>query len=223
MLVAINILQRQNIAPVDLAQSAIGPGVAIFSRFSRVVEANGSDMTVRSALVLVNEVLSEILSGEEAEFDADTRFALTWYEQFGFSDGQFGDADVLAKAKNTTVDNVVRAGVAQSKGGKVRLISRSDLPSDWNPVEDKHLTVWEVAHHLIRALEDSEAKAAALLKVVGGGLGDRARQLAYLLFQVSDRKKRADDAAAYNMLVTAWPQLLKLVSDSSGTTRDGLF
>ncbi len=223
MLTAANVLQEQNIAPVDLAQSAIGPGIAIFSRYSRVVEANGSDMTVRSALVLVNEVLSEILSGEEAEFDADTRFALTWYEQFGFSDGQFGDADVLAKAKNTTVDNVVRAGVAQSKGGKVRLISRNDLPSDWNPVEDKHLTVWEVAHHLIRALEDSEAKAAALLKVVGGGLGDRARQLAYLLFQVSDRKKRADDAAAYNMLVTAWPQLLKLVSDSSGTTRDGLF
>jgi putative DNA methylase len=223
MLAAVKILQQQNIAPVDLAQSAIGPGVAIFSRFSRVVEANGSDMTIRSALVLVNEVLSEILSGEEAEFDADTRFALTWYEQFGFSDGQFGDADVLAKAKNTTVDNVVRAGVAQSKGGKIRLIPRSDLPPDWNPVEDKHLTVWEVAHHLIRALEDSEAKAAALLKIVGGGLGDRARQLAYLLFQVSDRKKRADDAAAYNMLVAAWPQLLKLGSDTSGTSKDGLF
>jgi len=223
MHLSVSILQQQNIAPVDLAQSAIGPGIAIFSRYSRVVEANGSDMTVRSALLLINEVLSEILSGEEAEFDADTRFALTWYEQFGFSDGQFGDADVLAKAKNTTVDNVVRAGVAQSRGGKVRLISRNDLPSDWNPVEDKYLTVWEVAHHLIRALEDSEAKAAALLKVVGGGLGDRARQLSYLLFQVSDRKKRADDAAAYNMLVTAWPQLLKLVSDSSGTTRDGLF
>jgi putative DNA methylase len=223
MLASVKILQQQNIAPVDLAQSAIGPGIAIFSRFSRVVEANGSDMTVRSALVLVNEALSEILSGEAAEFDADTRFALTWYEQFGFSDGLFGEADVLAKAKNTTVDNVVRAGVAQSKSGKVRLIPRGDLSEDWNPIEDRYLTVWEVAHHLIRSLEISEAEAAALLNLLGGGLSDRARQLAYLLYQISDRKKRADDSAAYNMLITAWPQLLKLAADAPDTTHDRLF
>jgi putative DNA methylase len=220
---AIRILQQQSIAPVDLAQSAIGPGVSIFSRYSKVVEADGSNMTIRNALILINEVLAEVLSGEEAQFDADTRFAVTWYEQFGFDEAMFGDADVLAKAKNTTVDKVVRAGIAEAKAGKVRLLHRNELLDDWNPADDKNLTIWEVAHYLIRALEQSEAAAAALLRRVGLGLGEQSRQLAYLLFQLAERKKRADDANVYNMLVAAWPQLLRLAASESGTNDEPLF
>ena len=213
---AIRLLQEQNIAPVDMAQSAIGPGIAVFSRFAKVVEADGSSMSVRTALALINEVLSEVLSGEESEFDADTRFALTWFEQFGHNPALFGDADSLARAKNTTVDGVVRAGVAASREGKVRLVERNELPSEWNPTTDARLTVWETTQHLIRALDSSETEAAALLRQIGGGMGARARQLAYLLYGICDRKKWAEEAGAYNMLVTAWPEIERLAASAAG-------
>ncbi len=214
---AIRLLQAQNIAPVDMAQSAIGPGIAVFSRYAKVVEADGTGMTVRSALALVNEVLSEVLSGEESEFDADTRFALTWFEQYGHNPAPFGDADSLARAKNTTVDGVVRAGVAASRDGKVRLVERSELPLGWSPARDSRLTVWETTQHLIRALDASETEAAGLLRLIGGGMGERARQLAYLLYGICDRKKWADEAGAYNMLVSAWPEVERLAASSLAT------
>jgi putative DNA methylase len=209
---AVRLLQAENIAPVDLAQSAIGPGISIFSRYTKVVEADGSAMSVRSALGLVNEILAEILNGEESEFDSDTRFALTWFEQFGHNTGPFGDADLLARAKDTTVAGVAQAGVAVSREGKVRLVERKELSQSWDPSTDSRLTVWETTQHLIRALESSETDAAMLLSRVGGGFGDRARQLAYLLYGVCERKKWADEAASYNMLVTAWPELLRLAA-----------
>ncbi len=221
---AVRLLQVENIAPVDLAQSAIGPGIAIFSRYAKVVEADGNAMTVRTALGLINEVLAEVLSGEESEFDADTRFALTWFEQFGHNPGPFGDADLLARAKDTTVAGVAEAGVVASRDGKVRLVERSELPSQWDPATDARLTVWEAAQHLIRAVESSEIEAAALLTRLGGGLGDRARQLAYLLYGICDRKKWAEEAGAYNMLVTAWPEVSKLAAAGPGSdTQEALF
>jgi putative DNA methylase len=213
---AIRLLQEQNIAPVDMAQSAIGPGIAVFSRFAKVVEADGSSMSVRTALALINEVLSEVLSGEESEFDADTRFALTWFEQNGHNPALFGDADSLARAKNTTVDGVVRAGVAASRDGKVRLVERSELPSEWDPTTDARLTVWETTQHLIRALDSSETESAVLLRQIGGGMGARARQLAYLLYGICDQKKWAEEAGAYNMLVTAWPEIERLAASAAG-------
>lgn len=209
---AVRILQVENIAPVDLAQSAIGPGIAIFSRYAKVVEADGSEMTVRTALSLINEILSEILSGEESEFDADTRFALTWFEQYGHNPAPFGDADLLARAKDTTVAGVCDAGVAVSRDGKVRLVERTELPEDWDPAKDLRLTVWETVQHLIRAVESSETEAAALLSRLGEGLGERSRQLAYLLYGICDRKKWADEAGAYNMLVMAWPEISRLAA-----------
>jgi putative DNA methylase len=212
---AIRLLQVENIAPVDLAQSAMGPGIAIFSRFAKVVEADGSAMTVRAALGLINEVLSEVLSGEESEFDAETRFALTWFEQFGHNPGPFGDADLLARAKNTTVGGVADAGLVVNRDAKVRLVERGDLPEAWDPTRDNRLTVWEAAQHLIRQLESSESSAAALLTRLGPGIGDRARQLAYLLYGVSERKRWADEASAYNMLVTAWPEISRLAARAS--------
>lgn len=210
MLTAVKILQVENIAPVDMAQSAIGPGIGIFSRYSKVVEADGKSMTVRTALLLINEVLAEVLSGEESEFDADTRFAVTWFEQFGHNPGSFGDADTLAKAKNTTVNGVVESGIAISKEGKLRLLERRDMAESWNPATDKRLTVWETTQYLIRALEESESKAAELVAKLGSGVSERARQLAYLLYGICDRKKWASEGSAYNMLVTAWPEIEKL-------------
>jgi len=212
---AVRVLQLENIAPVDLAQSAMGPGIAIFSRYAKVVEADGSPMRVRTALALINEALAEVLSGEESEFDADTRFALTWFEQYGHNPGPFGDADLLARAKDTAVSRVVQAGVVASRDGKVRLVERSELPEDWDPARDEHRTVWEVTQHLIRALDSSETEAATLLERVNRvsvGDGERARQLAYLLYGLCDRKKWAEEAGAYNMLVTAWPEISRLAA-----------
>ena len=211
---AVRILQQENIAPVDLAQSAMGPGISIFSRYARVVEADGSTMTIRSALGLINDALSEVLGGEESEFDPDTRFALTWFEQFGHNPGKFGDADLLARAKNTTVDGVAEAGVVVSRDGNVRLVERVDLPADWDPATDRRFTVWEATQYLIRALDSSETEAAALLAHLGTGVGDRARQLAYLLYGICDKKRWADEAGYYNMLVTAWPELVRLAGTS---------
>jgi putative DNA methylase len=218
-------VQLENIAPVDLAQSAIGPGIAIFSRFAKVIEADGKDMTVRTALGLINEILSEVLSGEESEFDADTRFALTWYEQFGHNPGPFGDADLLARAKDTTVVGVCEAGVALSRDGKVRLLERSELPEGWDPAHDSRLTVWETVQHLVRAVGSSETEAAALLARLGQGLGERSRQLAYLLYGICDKKKWAEDATAYNMLVMAWPEISRLATatQSSNVVAEPLF
>ena len=208
---AIRLLQQQNIAPVDMAQSAIGPGMRIFSRYSKVVEADGSAMPVRTALAHINEVLGEVLSEEESELDADSRFALTWFEQFGYEPGPYGDADVLARAKVTAVDGVVEAGIAESRGGRVRLLRREELEEDWSPAEDKRRTDWEAAQHLIRLLDRSEAEAAGLLGQLGG-VGDRARQLAYLLYAVCEEKNWSEEAVAYNGLITAWPELTRLVA-----------
>ena len=207
---AIRILQVENIVPVDMAQSAIGPGIGIFSRYSKVVEADGQPMTVRTALSLINEILAEVLSGEESELDADTRFAVTWFEQFGHNPGAYGDADTLAKAKNTTVTGVVESGIATSRDGKLRLLERNELSDTWNPTSDSRLTVWETTQHLIRALEQSESDASELLKLIGSGFSEKARQLAYLLYGICDRKKWASDGSAYNMLIAAWPEIEKL-------------
>jgi putative DNA methylase len=221
---AVRILQVENIAPVDLAQSSIGPGIAIFSRYARVLEADGSTMSVRSALGLINEVLAEVLSGEESEFDPDTRFALTWFEQYGHNPGPFGDADLLARAKDTTVAGVAQAGIVASRDGRVRLVKRAELPLEWDPVQETRLTVWETTQHLVRSLESSETEASQLLARLGGGLGDRARQLSYLLYGICERKKWADEAGAYNMLVSAWPEIGRLAATRSSTAgSDRLF
>jgi putative DNA methylase len=222
---AVRLLQVENIAPVDLAQSAIGPGIGIFSRYAKVIEADGSEMTVRTALGQINEVLFEIVSGEESEFDADTRFALTWFEQFGHNPGPFGDADLLARAKDTTVVGVCDAGVAISRDGKLRLVERSELPDGWDPATDPRLTVWETVQHLIRSIESSESEAAALLIRLGGGLSERARQLAYLLYEICDKKRWAEEAGAYNMLVVAWPEISRLATtvEPESVTPNSLF
>ncbi|MBI3912156.1 MAG: hypothetical protein HY320_14650, partial [Armatimonadetes bacterium] len=210
---ALRHLQQGNIAPVDLAQAAIGPGMAVFSRYAKVLEADGSPMTVRAALGLINQALDEVLAEQEGEFDADTRWAVAWFEQFGMEEGPFGVAETLSNAKNTAVQGMVEAGILEARAGKVRLLRRNELPADWKPEQDRRLTVWEVVQHLIRALQgQGEEKAAALLQRVGG-LGEVARDLAYRLYSLCERRKWAPEALAYNSLVIAWPEIRRLAQN----------
>ena len=203
---AVRVLQSGNIAPVDMAQSTIGPGIKVFSRYARVVEADGSSMPVSAALAIINDVLGEVLDGEEAELDADTRFALTWFAEHGYDPGPSGDADSVARAKNTSLAGIEESGIGEARAGKFRLYERGELDSDWSPVHDDRFTVWEAAQHLAAALERSESEAAELLHVLGGN-GDRARQLAYLLYQKANDRGWSAEAGAYNGLITAWPNL----------------
>jgi len=207
-------LQRGNIAPVDLAQAAIGPGMAVYTRYSRVVDAQGNDLSVREALALINQTLDEVLAEQEGDFDADTRWALAWFEQSGFTEGAYGVADVLARAKNTSVASLAEAGILQSRGGKVRLFKPTELAPDWNPTTAHRLSVWETTHQLIRTLEaQGEAATATLL----ASLGDNAevsRELAYRLYTLCERKKRAAEALSYNGLVQSWPEISRLARES---------
>ena len=212
---ALRKLQQGNIAPVDLAQAAIGPGIGVFSRYVKVVEADGSAMSVRTALGLINQVLDETLAEQEGDFDSDTRWAIAWFEQNGMNPASFGMAETLSKAKNTAVNGLVGAGIIESKGGKVRLLDRSELSSSWDPRQDTRLTVWEVTQHLIRALEKGgETEASALVRQVGG-LAEVGRELAYRLYTACERKRWSKEAVSYNGLVVAWPEITRLAAGAT--------
>ena len=208
-------LQRGNIAPVDLAQAAIGPGMAVFTRYSKVVDTEGKQISVRDALATINQVLDEVLAEQEGDFDPDSRFAIAWFEQFGFNDGQFGVADVLARAKNTAVSGLDDAGIVVSKGGKVRLLRPQELPEQWDPTTDPRLTIWESVHHLIRVLEAEGESTAAELAAKLGAEAEIARELAYRLYTVAERKKRAAEALSYNGLVQSWPEIIRLAREAA--------
>ncbi len=211
--IALAHLQRGNIAPVDLAQAAIGPGMAVFTRYAKVQDAAGNAMAVREALTLINQTLDEALAEQEGDFDADTRWALAWFEQNGFAEGEYGVAEVLSKAKATSVEGMRQAGILTSKGGKVRLFRPDELPADWDPENDPRQNVWEITHHLIRALESGGESGAARLVRKLGGKAEVARELAYRLYTVCERKKRAAEALSYNALVQSWPEITRLSRD----------
>ena len=215
--IALAHLQRGNIGPVDLAQAAIGPGMSVYTRYASVLDAEGKALRVREALALINQTLDEALAEQEGDFDGDTRWALAWFEQSGFAVGEFGVADVLARAKNTSVAGLVEAGILTSKGGKVRLFRPDELPADWDPATDKRLTVWEMVHHLIRLLEAGGEGAAAGLLAKLGAKAEVARELAYRLYALCERKKRAADALSYNGLVQSWPEIARLARESGAS------
>jgi putative DNA methylase len=209
-------LQRGNIAPVDLAQAAIGPGMAVYTRYAKVLDAEGKPIPVRAALALINQTLDEALAEQEGDFDADTRWALTWFEQTGFAEGDYGVAEQLSKSKNTAVAGLVEAGILLSRAGKVRLLKPDELPADWDPTTDTRLTVWEMVHQLIRALEASGETAAAALVGKLGNQAETARELCYRLYTLCERKKRATEAMAYNGLVQSWPEITRLAAPEAG-------
>jgi putative DNA methylase len=215
---ALKELQHGNIAPVDLAQAAIGPGMSVFSRYTKVIEADGSHMSVRTALQIINQTLDEFLSEQEGDMDQDTRFCVSWFEQYGHKDGPFGQADVLARAKNTSVQGLVEAEVAEAKAGKLRLLKRDEYTNHWDPVTDRRLTVWECTQHLIRRLNKfGEQSAAELAARLGSGRSEEARALAYRLYAICDRRGWAKEALDYNSLVIAWPEIIKLAHETYTT------
>jgi putative DNA methylase len=205
---ALKALQHGNIAPVDLAQAAIGPGMAVFTRYAKVLEADGTPMSVRTALQIINQELDAYLAAQEGEMDGDTRFCLAWFEQNGMNEGAFGEADVLARAKNTSVQGLVDAGVLNARAGKVRLLKRTEYDKDWDPAQDRRLTVWECTQYLILQLDTKGEEGAALLcRRLGGGRSEDARALAYRLYSICERKGWAEEALAYNSLVVSWPAI----------------
>ena len=207
---ALSHLQRGNIAPVDLAQAAIGPGMAVYTRYAKVLDASGKRVPVGEALALINHTLDEILAEQEGDFDADSRWALAWFEQHGFDAGDYGIAETLSTAKNTSVEGMVQAGILRSQSGNVRLLRPRELAPGWDPVDDDRLTTWEAVHHLIRVLDQGGETAAATLVRRLGGLGEVVRDLCYRLYTVCERKKRAAEALAYNGLVQSWPEISRL-------------
>ena len=211
---AITHLRRSNIAPVDLAQAAIGPGMAVFTRYTKVLDAEGQPLPVRAAYALIIQILEETLASQEGDFDADTRWAIAWFEAAGFDAGEFGVAETLSKAKNTSVAGMVEAGIVASKAGKVRLLKPKELPAKWDPQTDDRLTTWEVVHHLIRVLEKGGEGAAADVVARLGSKAEAARELAYRLYTICERKKRAQEALSYNALVQSWPEILRLAGES---------
>lgn len=216
---ALRQLQKGSIAPVDFAQAAIGPGMAVFSRYKAVLESDGTSMRVRTALALINQSLDEYLTEQEGEYDSDTRWALSWYEQYSHNESGFGTADVLSRAKNTSVEGLVEAGIIEARSGKVRLLRREEMDTKWDPEKDKHLTAWESVQHLIFALDQNGEAAAATLLSHLGSLSETARDLAYRLYTVCERKGWAQDALAYNMLVVAWPRLKELAARQEPTQK----
>ena len=190
--------ERSPVAPVDLSQAIIGPGMAVFSKYAAVLEADGSPMSVRTALQLINRFLAE------DDFDADTQFCLHWFEQHGWTESVFGEADVLARSKSTSVDAMKDAGVLQSGSGKVRLLKWAEYPTDWDPRTDTRTPVWEALHQLIRALKQGGESASGALLAALGGKAEAVRQLAYRLYTLCERLGQAEDARAYNELITSW-------------------
>jgi putative DNA methylase len=186
------------VAPVDLSQAIIGPGMAIFSKYCSVLEADGTPMSVKTALQLINRFLAE------DDFDHDTQFCLAWFQQFSWTEGKFGEADVLARSKGTSVDGCKQAGVIASGGSIVRLLKPAEYPSDWDPKTDRRLPIWEALHQMIRAFRSGgESEAGRILAAVSSK-AEGIRQLAYRLYTLCERSGRADDANSYNELVTSW-------------------
>ena len=205
---ALHHLQQGNIAPVDLAQAAIGPGMAIFSNYSSVLEPDGSSMRVRTALQIINAELDAYFTEQEGDLDADTRFCVSWFEQYGMRESSFGDADVLARARDTSVEGIVESGILQARAGRVRLLSREEYPDEWDPTSDRRVNIWECTQYLIKALDQGgEAEAARLANQLSSGQVENARALAYRLFAICERKGWAQEAIAYNTLITSWTHI----------------
>lgn len=221
---ALRKLQQGQIAPVDLPQAAIGPGMAVYSRYSRVIESDGSRVTVRSALARINEVLDRVLAEQEGDFDSASRFAIAWYRQHGYGIGKFGDADSLARARNTSVEVMDREEILTSRAGSVQLIKPADLRWDYDVLKDSHTSNWEALHHLIKVLErDGITQAgsflgAALSRPDGAVDGDLVKELAHLLFRIAEANGWTKDALSFNTLVTSWPEILDAARTEPTTT-----
>ena len=221
---AIADLQAANVSPADMPQSAIGPGMGVFSRCKAVLEADDSAMTVKTALQMINAELDTFLNNLTGDFDDETRFAVTWFEQFGYDKGDFGTAQILCQARSLAVESVKHAGIIESAAGKVRLLKRDELEEDWNPKTDSHLTIWECLQHLVHALDEGEDNAARILKKIGPKHAGAVKDLAYYLYDLAGSKRQeAQEATAYNALIAIWSDLTALATTvGDGAERQGI-
>lgn len=220
---AIAELQAASIAPADMPQSAIGPGMGVFSRYSAVLEADDSPMTVKAALQLINRELDEYLGGIQGEFDADTRFAITWFEQNGMQSGDYGTAANIATARGVAVESVKHAGIVESSAGLVRILAREELDASWDPATDSHLTVWECLQYLVRQHQNDgiSYNTALLLKKIGDQ-AEAAKDLAYCLYDISANKRQdPQEASAYNALISDWTELTRAADSIEEIQVDG--
>jgi putative DNA methylase len=216
---ALKYLQAGNIAPVDLAQASIGPGMAVYTRYNKVIDSNAQPVTVRAALALINQTLDESLAEQEGDFDADTRWAITWFEQLGFDEGEFGLAEQLSKSKNISITGLEESGILTSKARKVRLLRPAELEVNWKPNAENRLSIWEIVHQLIRVLEDSGEESTAKLLSKIGSRAEIARELCYRLYILCVQKKRSSEANSYNGLVQSWPEIIRLSREISSTLK----
>jgi putative DNA methylase len=202
-------LQQGNIAPVDLAQAAIGPGMAVFSRHRQVTEPDGSAMRVRTALQLINQVLDEVLAEQEGDFDTDSRWCVKWFEQMEWAAGMYGRAETLATALNTSISGLERDGVVRARGGKVQLLRPTEMPDSYDPAKDARPIMWEAVLHLSRRLEtDGPESAGHLMRQLQSVMDlNGVKELAYLLYSICDRRRRQESALVFNNLVTSWPEI----------------
>jgi putative DNA methylase len=220
---AIAELQAASIAPSDMPQSAIGPGMGVFSRYKAVLESDDSPMSVKAALQLINRELDEYLGGIQGEFDADTRFAINWYEQNGLKAGEYGTANSIATARGISVESVKHAGIVESQAGKVRILGRDELDSTWEPGDDAHLTIWECCQHLVRLHEQHGIgyETAVMLKKLGSKADD-VRDLAYVLYDIcANKRKDAKEATAYNALIADWTDLTREAAAAPLSNKSG--
>lgn len=209
---AVKLLQETAIAPVDLAQAVIGPGMAVFTRYGSVVEADGGRMSVRSALLLINSILAEVIEEQDAELDAESRWALAWFEQYQFNEAPFGEADALARAKVTSVDVLADARIVSSKAGRVHLLVRDELPAVYDPDTDRRPTVWGATQHMVKALLAGGEERAGQLAARLGPRSAAARDLTYRLYALSQQKGWAEEAQGYNALAASWTEIERLAS-----------
>ena len=221
---ALRSMLQGSIAPVDLAQATIGPGIAVFSRYSRVREADGSDMSVRDALLLINATLDDVLGEQEADFDPDTRFAVKWYRQFGWDEATSGEADQLAQSSDTTVGGLERGGIFRAKGGRANLIAPSDLDGDWDPESDARVSIWEVTVRLAAILDTTGVdKVVQLLPRVQTRVSlDAVKELGFLLFREAEKKSSARDAGLFNALVSVWSDVAEMSRHQSSESSKGI-
>lgn len=220
---ALRTLMQGAIAPVDLAQAAIGPGISVFSRYARVRESDGSDMGVKDALLLINSTLDEVLGEQESDFDADTRFAVKWYRTYGWSQGSSGAADQLARSSDTSIGALERGGIFEAKGGKARLLSTSQLENEWDVQSDKRISVWESTVRLASLMaKDGADKVSELLSSLQSRVDlDAVKELGFLLFHEAEKKKNTQDAILFNGLVSAWGDVNEAARQYSSKPKPG--
>jgi putative DNA methylase len=215
---ALKLLQQGNIAPVDFAQAAIGPGIAIYSRYDAVLNSDNSPVSIREALAEISATIDEVQNEQDSELDNETRFLIAWFEQFGYEMGDFGDAETLSRAKNTVIDTISNAGLLYAKASKVRIIKRDEY--DYEKFDHRHLTIWEVCQRLVYYLDKhSENGAAELMSKLDNQTVNIARDLTYRLFKLCELKKHTNEAILFNSLIVSWSEIDRLVKQKKNNEK----